>query len=57
MKVRMLKAWRGKKIGEECEFEAGVADALIRVKRAVEVKPQPKTYRQRPKEEPREPLS
>jgi hypothetical protein len=55
--VRMLKAWRGKKVGQECEFDAGVADALIRVKRAVEVKPQPKTYRQRPKEEPREPLS
>lgn len=52
MKVRMLKEWRRKKPGEVHEFEGGVADALIRSKRAEEVKPEP-TFRRR-KPEPKD---
>lgn len=58
MKVKLLRAWRWKKVGTVFETSDGVANVLIRRNVAVEDKPPAtKPFKQRSiKEEPREPL-
>lgn len=57
MRVKLLRAWRWKKVGTVFETSDGVANVLIRRNVAVEDKPPAKPFKQRSiKEEPREPL-
>lgn len=57
MKVRMLKEWHRKPVGSIQEFDGGVADALIRTKKAeAYTEPKPERRQRYIKEESREPL-